>query len=288
MTRKSFALSFAALILTASIAVLGWLVWGPARTPERASPEVAMLEPDPPVESPTLHTETHEIRKRDTVLALLLRNDVPSATAHEIVGTLRAAGANLRQVRVGDQLQLSHEAEGRLVTLAYAPTPWVRFEVTDSGSGWEADRIEVEREVRIEVRQGKVRHSLWDAVEGGAVAPKALLDFVQIFESELDFTADTRQGDLFRFLVETHYADGVLVDQGRILAAQYMSDGQTLTGVGFQGRNRFAYYDPQGRSLKKVFLRSPLQFTRVSSGFTYRRPHPILGGVRPHLAVDYV
>lgn len=286
MTRKSFALSLAALTLTASIALLASLVW-PARTPERSSPEVAMLEPDPPVESPTLHTETLEIRKRDTVVASLLRNDVPSATAHEIVGTLRTAGANLRQVRPGDQLQLSHDAEGRLVTLAYAPSPWVRFEVTDSGSGWEAERIEVEREVRIEVRQGKVRHSLWDAVEGGAVAPKTLLDFVQIFESEFDFTADTRQGDLFRFLVETRYANGVLVDQGRILAAQYMSDGQTLTGVGFQGPDRFAYYDPQGRSLKKVFLRSPLQFTRISSGFTSRRPHPVLGGVRPHLAIDY-
>ncbi|MFA7271014.1 MAG: M23 family metallopeptidase [Sterolibacterium sp.] len=66
-----------------------------------------------------------------------------------------------------------------------------------------------------------------------------------------------------------------------------MSDGQMLTGVGFQGRNHFAHYDPQGRSLKKVFLRSPLQFMRISSGFTHRRPHPVLGGVRPHLAIDY-
>jgi len=135
MTRKSFALSLAALTVTASIALLGWLVWPGSHTGmERSSPEVAMLEPDPPVESPTLHTETLEIRKRDTVVASLLRHDVPSATAHEIVGTLRTAGANLRQVRPGDQLQLSHDAEGRLATLAYAPSPWVRFEVTDSGS----------------------------------------------------------------------------------------------------------------------------------------------------------
>jgi murein DD-endopeptidase MepM/ murein hydrolase activator NlpD len=286
MSRKSFALSLAALTLTALIALLGWLAW-PASTAEKPSPEVAMLETDPPVESPGVHTETIEIRKHDTVLAALLRNDVAPATAHEIVGTLRAAGANLRRVRPGDQIQLSRDAEGRLVTLAFAPSPWLRFEVTDSGGGWEADRIEVEREVRIEVRQGRVRNSLWDAVEGGAVAPKVLLDFVQIFESEFDFTADTRQGDLFRFLVEARYADGVPVDHGRILAAQYMSDGRTLTGVGFQGPERFVYYDLQGRSLRKAFLRSPLQFTRISSGFTYRRPHPILGGVRPHLAIDY-
>ncbi|MFA7281706.1 MAG: M23 family metallopeptidase [Sterolibacterium sp.] len=276
----------AALTLTASTALLGWFVW-PTTTPEESSPEVAVLQPGPSVESPIPHTETLEIRKHDTVVASLLRNHVPSDTAHEIVGTLRTAGANLRQVRPGDQFQLSRDTEGRLVTLAYAPNPWVRFEVTNSSSGWKADRLEVKPEVRIEVRQGKVRNSLWDAVEDSAVSPRALLDFVQIFESEFDFAADTRQGDFFRFLVETRYADGVPVDQGRILAAQYMSDGQMLTGVGFQDRNQFAHYDPLGRSLKKVFLRSPLQFTRISSGFTHRRPHPILGGVRPHLAIDY-
>ena len=246
-----------------------------------------MRSPDRLVESRDLHTEALEIRRRDTVLASLLRNDVPSVVAYKIIDALRKANANLRQVRPGDLLRLSHDKEGRLVTLAYAPDPWVRFEVANSGSEWKGDRIEVEQEVRIEARQGKVRHSLWDAVEGGAVAPKALLDFVQIFESEFDFTANTRQGDLFRFLIETRYADGVLVDQGRILAAQYISDTQTLTAVSFQDQNGFAYYDPQGRSLKKAFLRSPLQFTRISSGFTYRRPHPVLGGVRPHLAIDY-
>jgi murein DD-endopeptidase MepM/ murein hydrolase activator NlpD len=132
-----------------------------------------------------------------------------------------------------------------------------------------------------------VQQSLWDAVEGSAVAPKVLLDFVQVFESEVDFTADTREGDQLRFLVEAHYADGVRVDYGRILAAQYLSDGRMLTGVGFKAAKRFAHYDLEGRSLKKAFLRSPLKFTRISSRFTYRRPHPILGGVRPHLAIDY-
>ena len=298
MSRKFLALPFAALSLVASIAFLGWSAW-PPRAPDTPTVEVAMprevatleevatSEPAPPVASPALHTETLEIRKRDTVVAALLRHDVPSATAHEIAGTLRAAGANLRQVRPGDKLRLSHDAEGRLVTLAYAPNPWVRFDVTDRGSGWEADRTDVEPEVRIEARQGEVQHSLWEAVDTGAVAPNVLLGLVQIFEYEFDFTADTRPGDRFRFLVETRYADGAAVDHGRILVAQYVTDDQTLTGVGFQGAKRFAYYDPEGRSLKRAFLRSPLQFRRISSGFTYRRAHPILGGVRPHLAIDY-
>jgi murein DD-endopeptidase MepM/ murein hydrolase activator NlpD len=287
MTGKFFALSLAALSLAASVVIFGWLE-EPAPAPEIAPPQAAIPEPDPlPEPAATLHSETVELRKRDTVIALLLRNDVPPPVAHDVIGMLRSAGANLRQVRPGDKLKLSRGAGGDLVRLEYAPSPWVRFELSNAGSGWQLERVEAVREVRVESGQGKVEHSLWDAIEGGAIAPKVLLEFVQTFESELDFTADTREGDLLRLLVEAHYADGVRVDYGRILAAQYLSDGRMLTGVGFKAGKHFSHYDLEGRSLKKAFLRSPLQFSRISSRFTYRRPHPILGGVRPHLAVDY-
>jgi murein DD-endopeptidase MepM/ murein hydrolase activator NlpD len=88
-------------------------------------------------------------------------------------------------------------------------------------------------------------------------------------------------------LVESHYADGKFVEVGRILAARYEADDQRLIGVAFEVDGRVNFYGPEGESLKKAFLRSPLQFTRISSGFTHRRPHPVLGGVRPHLAIDY-
>ncbi|HEU0202267.1 MAG TPA: M23 family metallopeptidase [Burkholderiaceae bacterium] len=283
-----------ALVVVPAIGILGALAWhlwpAPAsETPTSAaadlrSADIATEATAPPTAP---HTETLEIRRRDTVVAALLRKDVPVATAHEITGALKAAGANLRQVRPGDQLELARDETGRVVTIAFAPSPWERFEASDSGSGWQVDRTEIAPEVRIEVRHGEVKRSLWDAVESGAVTAQVLLDLVQIFESDFDFTADTRPGDRFRLLVETRYAGGVPVDHGRILAAQYMSGGETMTAIGHEGPDRFAYYDPEGRSLKKVFLRSPLQFTRISSGFTYRRPHPILGGVRPHLAIDY-
>src|SRR5207237_4214173 len=115
-----------------------------------------------------------------------------------------------------------------------------------------------------------------------------VMELVDIFSSDFDFTADTRAGDRFRLLVEKRYAGEQFVDYGQILVAQYLSDGRVLTGVSFEGAGgRVAYYDPDGRSLKKSFLKSPLEFTRITSGFTYARPHPILGGVRPHLAIDY-
>lgn len=287
MNRKFLAPSLAALALAGSVVIWGWLK-EPSPAPEIPPVQTAIPEPEAlPEPVATLHTETVALRKRDTVIALLLRNDVPPVAARDIVGKLRAAGVNLRRVRPGDELKLSRDPDGRLMALEYAPSPWVRFELSNTEGEWRTDRIDAVREVRVESRQGKVEHSLWDAIEGGAIAPKVLLDFVQIFESDLDFTADTREGDLLRFLVEAHYADGVRVDYGRILAAQYLSDGRMLTGVGFTAEKQFSHYDVEGRSLKRAFLRSPLQFSRISSRFTYRRPHPILGGVRPHLAIDY-
>ncbi len=290
MTRKLDALTLTALGFIVIAALLGWLVWSD-RAPEVPSAEVSTVGTAATAVAPTLQTVTIRLEKRDTLVAALLQHDVPSATAHAIADSLRAAGANLRLMRPGDELELGRAADGRPVMLAYGPNAWVHFEANDSGGEWEAERTEIEPEVRIELRQGEVRSSLWDAVESGALAPPVLLDLVQIFESEFDFTADTRPGDRFRVLVETRYADGVPIDFGRILAAQYVSDSQTLTGIGFtppgHTSDQFAYYDPDGRSLKRMFIRSPLQFTRVSSGFTYRRPHPILGGTRPHLAIDY-
>jgi len=293
MSRRSLVLHGLLLGAFALVAWVGWL----ALTPAVAPPEVAMaavpvqrVEPvaaPEPEAAPAPSTTIIEIGKRDTVVAALKRNDVDPRAAHEMAMALKDAGTDLRRVKPGDTLELARDAEGRVAGLAYAPSAWLRFEAAPEGETWTARRLETEPEVRVEARQGEVRTSLWDAVEAGTLTPSVLLDLVQLFESEFDFTADARSGDRFRLLVEARYADGKFVEHGRILAAQYLSDDRTFTGVGFENGGRLSYYDPQGRSLKKMFLRSPLQFTRISSRFTYRRPHPVLGGVRPHLAIDY-
>jgi murein DD-endopeptidase MepM/ murein hydrolase activator NlpD len=273
---------------------LGWLLRSPD-APDRSSPPVAVAVEDQPLERPPqsqpserppLRAERIEIRRGDTISAALRRHPLAADTAHAITGALRDAGADMRRVRPGETLELSLDG-GEVVAVGYEPTAWTRFEARTGAGGWEGVRHEREPELRLEVRQGTIENSLWDAVQSGDLTPAMLLDLVQIFESEFDFSADARPGDRFRLLVRTRSADGAFVDHDRIVAAQYISDDRTLTGIGFESGGRFGYFDRDGRSLKKTFLRSPLQFTRISSGFTHRRPHPILGGVRPHLAIDY-
>ena len=284
--------TLAALGIVGLAGSIGWMLW----PSDVAQSEQAAIPPSAPAEEPAvaavpepppLQTETVELRRRDTLVDALKRSGLSHAEAHVLTVSLREAGANLRRMRAGDRIELARELDGRLVAASYAPSAWERFEAKRTDDTWQVARTDVIPEIRTEVRDGEIRNSLWDAVDSGGVSPQTILDMVQIFESSFDFTADTRPGDRFRLLVEARYADGKYVEDGRILAAQYTSGSDTLSGVAFEVDGKTAYYDLDGRSTKKMFLRSPLQFTRISSGFTYRRPHPILGGVRPHLAIDY-
>src|SRR5262249_56248210 len=115
-----------------------------------------------------------------------------------------------------------------------------------------------------------------EAVERSGESAKLVLELVEIFSSDFDFTADTRAGDRFRLLVEKRYAGDTFVDYGRILVAQYASGGKTLTGVGLEQKGlRFAHYDLAGQSLRKSFLKSPLELSRLTPPFPSPPPHPI-------------
>lgn len=233
-------------------------------------------------------TESVEVRRGDTLVTLLSREGVDRRTSHRIATALRDSGADLRRVRPRDELKISWTPEGDPIAVRWGPSPWLGFAAIATEAGWEVQRTETQPDVRVEAVGGEVDRSLFEAVEVLGESPQLVIDLVQIFESEFDFTADTRRGDRFRLLVEKRYAGHEFVDYGRILAAQYLSEGRALTGVGHEGRDgRHGYYDLEARSVQKTFLKAPLAFTRITSGFTYRRPHPILGGVRPHLAIDY-
>ena len=245
--------------------------------------------PAPAVEpAPTMRTSTVTLRRGDTLLTALGRIGFDRRASSEVAEALRASGADLRKLRPDDALEITWTLEGEPLAVRWEPSPWLGFAAVATDAGWEVRRADTRPDVRVEAVRGEVRRSLFEAVESLGESPQLVMELAEIFSSDFDFTADTRAGDRFRLLVEKRYAGEQFVDYGQILVAQYLSDGRMLTGVAFEGVDgRVAYYDPGGRSLKKSFLKSPLEFTRITSGFTYARPHPILGGVRPHLAVDY-
>ena len=247
----------------------------------------------PPATAPNLvypvTTRSVEVRPGDTLVQALGRAGVGARAAAELSTLFTRNGVELKKLRPGDALEVSWTHRGEPIEVRYAPSAWVRFSAVRWGRSWAITRAETRPDVRVEAVRGEVRRSLFEAIDALGESPQLVVAMVEIFESDFDFTADTRVGDRFRLLVEKRYAGDSFVNYGRILVAQYVSAGRVLSGVGWvpERPGRDAFYDLDGRSLKKSFLKSPLEFTRITSGFTYARPHPILGGVRPHLAIDY-
>jgi len=288
MPRRPLLLALLA-VLTLTVAVLGVRVYTrPAPAPIATAPAPEAEPPIVEAPAPQVRTETVTVRRGDTLMSVLGRLGIDRRASTDIADALRAGGADLRRMRASDELEITWTLEGEPIAVRWEPSPWLGFAAVATDAGWEIRRAETRPDVRIEAVGGEVRRSLFEAVEAMGESPQLVLELVEIFSSDFDFTADTRSGDRFRLLVEKRYAGEQFVDYGQVLVAQYLSDGRILTGIGFEpAGGRPAYYDLDGRSLKKTFLKSPLEFTRITSGFTYARPHPILGGVRPHLAVDY-
>jgi murein DD-endopeptidase MepM/ murein hydrolase activator NlpD len=260
----------------------------PPAPPIAAAPPAAPASEPAPAEAPAVRTERVTLRRGDTLLMALGRLGIDRRASADLADALRASGADLRRMRAQDELAITWTLDGEPISVRWESSPWLGFVAVATDAGWEVRRSETRPDVRVEAVGGEVKRSLFETVEALGESPQLVLELVEIFSSDFDFTADTRNGDRFRLLVEKRYAGDQFVDYGQVLVAQYLSDGRALTGVGFEpAGGRLAYYDLDGRSLKKSFLKSPLEFTRITSGFTYARPHPILGGVRPHLAVDY-
>ena len=143
-----------------------------------------------------------------------------------------------------DELEITWTLEGEPIAVRWEPSPWLGFAAVATDSGLGGRRAETRPDVRVEAVSGEVRRSLFEAVEALGESPQLVLELVEIFSSDFDFTADTRRGDRFRLLVEKRYAGDQFVDYGQILVAQYLSDGHVLTGVGFEPRAAaHAYYD---------------------------------------------
>lgn len=251
------------------------------------SPTVDPGPPLPAAPAPPTVTET-VLERRDTLESALVRSGVERAEAREMVGALRGA-VDMRRLRPGERLLVSRAPDGRIVGVTHWRSPVERHEIRREGGRWTADAVRAAVETRVVPVAGRLEDSLFASMERLRESAALTAAFVALFEWDFDFAAHSLPGDGFRLLVEKRYAEGQFVGYGDILVAQYRSAGRSvLTGVGFDGVGRQRqYYDAAGRSVKKMFLRAPLDFTRITSGFSHARTHPILGGVRPHLAVDY-
>jgi murein DD-endopeptidase MepM/ murein hydrolase activator NlpD len=159
--------------------------------------------------------------------------------------------------------------------------------ITRTESGFCAEKKAIEYEKRIQHIGGVIKDNLILSVGEGRENLMLALQLSDIFAWDIDFTTDIRNGDVFKIVVEGCYLNGEFKKYGDILSAEFINNGETFPAYRFEHNGKIDYFDVDGNSLRRSFLKAPLSFRRVSSGFSKRRFHPVLKIYRPHLGVDY-
>jgi len=281
MRRSSCLLSAAVLL---ALGVIGLAV--PTREP---APPAATEAPAPAQVPGPVEPVEIVLKRGETLETALRRTGVERGTAAAIVAALRGS-VNMRRLAPGERLSVQPGPDAKPSAISYARSPAERYEIRPGPAGhWAVTAVRPDVETRVVAVAGELRDSLFASMERLGEAPALTARLVNLFEWDFDFAADSLPGDRFRLLVEKRYVGDVFLGYGDVLIAQYSTvERSLLTSVAFDDTaGRREYYDASGRSVKKMFLRAPLDFTRVTSGFSHARFHPVLGGYRPHLAVDY-
>lgn len=256
----------------------------PLHTVERplALPE---LVPVDAAEAPYWREE--RVQRGDTIGSLLARAGVDDPRAMNFLRT-DAAARPLYQLRPGQPVRVALGEDGRLDALRFVTPQGALLAIERAADGFGA-RIDVAGEaVRLALKSGVIASSLFGAADAINLPDAVTVALAELFGGDIDFLQDLRRGDRFSVLYETRYVEGEPVGTGRIVAAQFENRGTRFTAFHWQDADgRDAWYTEDGRITRKAFLRSPMEFSRITSGFTLARLHPIFQTLRAHKGVDY-
>lgn len=238
----------------------------------------------PAVPPPAWNTVT--VRRGDTMELIFRRLGLSPRLLHDIVH-LDANGKTLIDLRPGDEIafDLTGDGQFRALKTEFDDQRWLFIEQGEAGL---ASRLEMrDLETRIVEVQAEINSSLFNAGKDVGLSDNMILRLAGIFGWDIDFALDIRRGDRFALVYEEVWRDGEFLRQGDILAARFINQGDSFEAVRFDAGDGADFYDPKGRPMRKAFLRSPINFTRVSSNFNPGRLHPVTRRVRPHNGTDY-
>ncbi len=226
------------------------------------------------------------IQRGDTLAELLARLGADDNAALQFLRNTRTA-RTLYQLAPGRTVRANIAGDGRLLALRYQTGGKV-LNVERQGDGFSVSEVPVELERRVLMKSGEIRSSLFAATDAAGLSDAVAIQVADIFSTDIDFHRDLRRGDHFSVVYEMYYDRGEPVRSGRVLAAEFINVGRLYRAVYFQySEEHGGYYTPDGRNIRKAFLRSPLEFSRISSGFTNSRFHPVLKQWRAHKGIDY-
>jgi len=286
--RKKYWIVGGAIVAGIGILLGGTLLWPTGEKAHLRESREALLRVQPPPPPPPGRVVAGKISKGQNLSTALRSQGLPKDLVETICRHLKSV-VNLRRVKPGDAFEVRLNPEGQFLNLLYTAGPLDIYQLSLTPAG---EWLAVKKEVAVDkywVRvSGEILTSLFDAMDQAGERDPLVMNFADIFAWEIDFHTDPQPGDRFEMVVEKYYVGDAFVRYGRLLYAVYERENRKHQAVYFEpAAGKGDYYTLQGESLRKALLRSPLKFTRISSGYSRSRPHPILGGNRPHLGIDY-
>lgn len=232
----------------------------------------------------------YTIAPRSSLVTELRKLDISPREIHDVVVATKPI-RNLGRLTAGTRFQVGFSSTSpELFTslrIRISPRDVLMIERRADGA-WVAESVRKKVDTRVLTFKGNVKTSLWESAVEAKMDPVLIAELAEIFAWQVDFAREVRVGDQWRLSLEEESVQGEKIGSGSILSAEYTNAGETHTAVLFRrGEEDLGYFGPDGTSLKRVFLKSPIQYGRISSRFQKRRLHPILKTVRPHNGVDY-
>jgi len=249
--------------------------------------QIALPKAAPIVTAAASFWRTERVQRGDTVAELLRRLNVEDAAASNYLRN-NAEADSFRKLPTDKEVQAEINSAGGLISLRYMGGNGAQIVIEKQGDGYKTRIQPAQLEKRLFVRTGEIKTNLFAATDAADMPEAATNQLSEIFSGDIDFHHDLRKGDKFTVVYEMTYSNGDLVQTGRIQAAEFINQRRVYRAVYFQGNGQQGdYYTPEGKSVRKAFLRSPIEFSRISSGFTNSRFHPILQQWRSHKGVDF-
>ncbi|HGK7314109.1 peptidoglycan DD-metalloendopeptidase family protein [Aeromonas hydrophila] len=252
---------------------------------EQQVDEEALLAEAKPVAppKPSYITKQVKVRSGDNMGVIFQRLGLSTTDLH-LIDQLKGTDT-LRLLKPGQELTFKLTKDGELHSLYYPHSLEQALKVSRKADSFVARPVKLELDTREQVAKGEIRSSFWGAAVDAGMTEDQIMDLAAIFGWDIDFAQDLQPGDSFRVVYEEKYQDDERVASGDILAAEFVNQGATYRAVLNEDGN---YYTPDGKAMRKSFLRAPVNFKYISSNFNPRRLHPVTGKVRPHNGIDYV
>ena len=227
------------------------------------------------------------VQRGDTVDELLRRLSIEDPAASDYLRK-SADAASFRKLPVGTEVQAETTDTGGLISLSYLSGDSTQIMIEKQAGEFHAKTLPAQLENRLFVRSGEIKTNLYAATDKAGLPDATANQLNDLFSGDIDFHHDLRKGDRFTVIYEMTYSNGVFLHMGRIQAAEFINQGHVYRALYFQKDAQHGdYYTPEGQSVHKAFLRSPIAYSRVSSRFSLSRFHPILNKWRSHKGTDF-